>query len=139
MTTLSDLMLAKGIGMRRLSEDSGVPWEMLFGICAGEIELKRCEAGMVRRLAQALDMSVAEILDLEQEALVPNDENLEKGLPRYVQKSIDDLKQGKYPIDLLLDDLYGSINSAFWDGEISKEQAEYLRSKYLGLRRLRHR
>lgn len=133
MTTLSDVMNAKAITMKHLSEDYGVPWEILFDIFIGRVEVKQCEADVIRKLAQTFDMSVEEILNLEPETPIPGDENLERDLPRYLQKSIDELRQGTVPIDLLLDDLYGSINSAFWDNEISKEQAEYLRFKYLGL------
>ena len=35
-------------------------------------------------------------------------------------------------IDCLLDELYGSINAAQWDKEITVEEANYLRDKYLG-------
>ncbi len=36
-------------------------------------------------------------------------------------------------IDGLWSEVQGSINSAYYDNEISGEQAEYLRKKYLGL------
>lgn len=36
-------------------------------------------------------------------------------------------------MDCLLDEIYGSINGAYWDGLISKEVGEYLRAKYLGI------
>lgn len=35
--------------------------------------------------------------------------------------------------DCLWGELYGSINSAQWDNVITKEQADYLRDKYLGI------
>lgn len=63
-------------------------------------------------------------------------EYLEKDLPLYLQISIDELKKNinnEKRVDLYLDDLYGSINSAWADGEISERQAWYLREKYLGL------
>ena len=34
-------------------------------------------------------------------------------------------------LDCLWDELYGSINANQWGWEISKEQADYLRAKYL--------
>lgn len=143
--TMAEVMQDKGITRYRLSKESGVPWATLSDIYNGKTKLEKCEAGTVRKLASALDMTVEEVLDLETGIITTNiigkplnPEYLEMDLPPYVQKSIDDLKQGiegksTIPIDLLLDDLYGSINSAFWDNEISKEQAEYLRSKYLGI------
>lgn len=36
-------------------------------------------------------------------------------------------------MDCLLDEIYGSINGAYWDGLISKDVGEYLRVKYLGI------
>ena len=36
-------------------------------------------------------------------------------------------------MDCLLDEIYGSINGAYWDGLISKDVGEYLREKYLGI------
>lgn len=63
------------------------------------------------------------------------EEYYEMGLPEYLQHDIDAWKKGikenSSVIDCLWGELYGSINSAFWDGEITEEQANYLRSKYL--------
>ena len=60
---------------------------------------------------------------------------LEVNLPAYLQKDIDALQTGlvEQPLylDCLFDELYGSINSAEWDDEITHEQAMYLREKYL--------
>jgi hypothetical protein len=58
-------------------------------------------------------------------------------LPPYLKKDIVALEEGRKNDSLLLDCLYcevqGSINSAFYDNEITKEQAVFLRKKYLGL------
>ncbi len=143
--TIAEVMQEKGITKYRLSKESGVPWATLSDIYNGKTKLEKCEAGTVRKLASALDMTVEEVLDLETGIVTTtvvgkpsNQEYLEKDLPPYLQRSIDELKlriekKSTIPLDLLLDDLYGSINSALWDNEISKEQAEYLRSKYLGI------
>ena len=60
---------------------------------------------------------------------------LEVNLPAYLQRDIEELKQGvarDVPyLDCLFDELYGSINAAEWDAEITREQARYLREKYL--------
>jgi len=62
---------------------------------------------------------------------------LERGLPVYLQKDIDALIEGEKSnvshLDCLYDELYGSINSAYHGYEITKEQADYLFNKYLGL------
>ena len=61
----------------------------------------------------------------------------ESNLPPFLQHDIDALLEGKKKqvlyVDCLLDEVYGSINSAYYDGSISKEQADYLRQKYLGI------
>ena len=60
----------------------------------------------------------------------------ESNLPPFLQHDIDALLEGKKKqvlyVDCLLDEVYGSINSAYYDGSISKEQADYLCQKYLG-------
>ena len=64
---------------------------------------------------------------------------LETELPAFLQKSIDDCLRGEREkvdyMDCLYDDLYGSINSAQWGGDITREQADYLRQKYLHMER----
>lgn len=68
---------------------------------------------------------------------MPNEENmmLEKNLPSYLEKDLQNLKNGiknnvSY-IDCLVNELQGSINSAFTDGDISEEQCDYLYKKYI--------
>ena len=55
-------------------------------------------------------------------------------LPIYLQKSIREYqenKNDKYHWDIYYDDLYGSINSAQHGGELTKEEADWLREEYL--------
>lgn len=63
----------------------------------------------------------------------------EVNLPAYLQEDIDRLVAADpktcLSYDCLLDEVYGSINSAMVDDEISEDQAWYLREKYLGLTR----
>lgn len=60
---------------------------------------------------------------------------LEKSLPVYLENDLKKLKKGLKEKSKLLDCLYnelqGSINSAFVDGEISEEQCDYLYDKYI--------
>lgn len=63
------------------------------------------------------------------------EERFEKFMPKYLKQDIEEYMKYKDDPkctvkDCLLDEIYGSINSAYWDGEISEEQAEYLRKKY---------
>ena len=62
-------------------------------------------------------------------------EYYEINLPPYLQHDLDAMKEGKYPYDCLWGELYGSINSAFVDGNITEEQAWYLRETYLNMER----
>lgn len=57
----------------------------------------------------------------------------EINLPSYLQHDIDEMIKGEAPWDCLWCELYGSINSALYDNEITEEQAVYLRKKYLGI------
>ena len=62
----------------------------------------------------------------------------EINLPYYLQHDLDEIKKSEAgesdaPYDCLWCELYGSINSAYHDGEISEEHAWYLRERYLGL------
>lgn len=58
----------------------------------------------------------------------------EMNLPPYLKNDIDALiretKKGNMNIDLYFDEVYGSINSALYSYEITKEQADFLRDKY---------
>lgn len=59
----------------------------------------------------------------------------ETNLPAAIQKDIDAYLEGirtqSSVLDCLWDELYGSINASQWGWEIAKEQADYLRAKYL--------
>lgn len=64
-----------------------------------------------------------------------NEEILEKCLPSYLERDLKNLKDGiknkvSY-LDCLIDELQGSINSAWVDGDITEEQCDYLYKKYI--------
>ncbi len=60
---------------------------------------------------------------------------LEKGLPNYLERDLENLKEGMKNkvsyLDCLIDELQGSVNSAFVDGNITEEQCDYLYKKYI--------
>ena len=63
---------------------------------------------------------------------------LEKCLPSYVEKDLENLKEGiankvSY-IDCLINELQGSVNSAYVDGDITEEQCDYLYEKYIRIK-----
>ena len=64
-----------------------------------------------------------------------NKEILEKCLPSYIENDLKNLKDGiknnvSY-LDCLINELQGSVNSAFVNGDISEEQCDYLYEKYI--------
>lgn len=61
-----------------------------------------------------------------------------KHYPEYLIKDIEALENviqngPEIKYDLYLDELYGSINSAYTDGKITGSEAAFLRKKYFGL------
>ena len=60
---------------------------------------------------------------------------LEKCLPKYLEEDLENLKEGMKNnvsyLDCLINELQGSINSAFIDGDITEEQCDYLFKKYV--------
>lgn len=66
---------------------------------------------------------------------VRNENILEKCLPIYLEEDLKNLKEGiknnvSY-LDCLINELQGSVNSAFIDGDISEKQCDYLYKKYI--------
>ncbi len=64
-------------------------------------------------------------------------EIFEKTLPKYLKNDIEAFIKGletkSNVLDCLYNEVQGSINSAFYSHEITMEEANYLRRKYLGL------
>lgn len=138
--TLQEAMSERKISRYRLSKISGIPWATLSDICSGKTELERCSAGTVLKLSKALGLTMEETLDLETGMVseahdVPEDLSyLEVDLPESLRTAIGEVRLGferdDPNIDLLLDTLYGEINANLWSDEITKNQADYLRSRY---------
>ena len=64
-----------------------------------------------------------------------DEEILEKCLPTYLENDLKNLKEViknkvKY-LDCLINELQGSVNSAFVDGDITEEQCDYFYRKYI--------
>ena len=67
--------------------------------------------------------------------IIFKEEILEKCIPKYLETDLANLKEGiknkvTY-LDCLLNELQGSVNSAFVDGEITEEQCDYFYKKYI--------
>lgn len=83
------------------------------------------------------NMSIPEVVDkivkiIEQKRI---ESVYEVGLPSYLQHDIDQFVEGEkvqsHLLDCYANELYGSINSAYYSDEITEDQANYLRHKYL--------
>lgn len=139
--TIGELLEKKGLSRYRLSKISGVPWATLSDICSGKTKFERCNAVTLSKLSKALEISMEELLLLETENGRDEDGKpkakayLEAGLPESLKKALDEYIQGEkeqvFHMDCLWGELYGSINACQWGGRITKEQADYLRKKYL--------
>lgn len=132
-----------------LSKISGVPKTTIMDICAGRSSLGRCSARTVQKLARALDCSMEDIMELsdeQQEDGRPADGGyLECALPEFLQESLQAMREAWRKLDageeyLHWDcdycNLQSDINNAEVNQIISKEQAWYLREKYLRMERV---
>lgn len=132
--TIWERMKQLNLSRYQLAQACGLSWAEVSSLCMGKQPLSQCEDETIEKLAQAMGISRQELLELETgpqaAALDP-----ESGLPGFVRQSIENLLQGELEqvshLDCLYDDLYGSINAAQWGGDITREQADYLRKKYL--------
>lgn len=141
----------RNITKYRLSKISGVPKTTIIDICSGKSSMQKCTARTVQQLAKALGCTMEFILsldvaeDYDRESGLPKHKNyLERGLPAYLQSSLENMiaswkivDSGKkdYHWDLYWNELNADINSAEVEQEISSEQAWHLREKYLRMKR----
>lgn len=148
---LQSLIDSKNISKYYLSKISGIPKTTVIDICSGKSSIENCNAKTVLKIARALDCTMEEIMMLDTpdaydaKTGLPNDKKyLECGLPKYLQLSLDNMKEswkivdsGKSDLhwDLYWCELNADINSAEIDKAISSEQAWYLREKYLRMER----
>ena len=60
---------------------------------------------------------------------------LEEDLPIYLKKDIENLKKGIKEnvlyVDCLINEVQGSVNSAWVDGAITEEQCDFIYKKYI--------
>ena len=147
---LQTLLTQKKMTMYRLSKISGVPKTTVIDICSGKSSIEGCNAKTVYQLSKALGCSMETLMKIdnakyEQDTGLPKDSAyLEKGLPKYLQISLDNMKKsweiedsGKRDLhwDLYWCELNADINSAENDRVISTEQADYLRRVYVRMKK----
>lgn len=143
---LQTLLAEKQMTMYRLSKLSGVPKTTVIDICSGKSAIGGCNAETVLRLSRALGCSMEELMqidnaDYDRDTGKPKDDAyLERGLPEYLASSLSAMKKTweledsggeDMHFDIYWCELNADINWAETEQEISREQAEYLRRKYL--------
>ena len=146
---LQTLLTQKNMTMYRLSKISGVPKTTVIDICSGKSSIEGCNAKTVYQLSKALGCQMETLMKIdnakyESDTGLPKDTAyLEKGLPAYLQISLDNMKKSweiedsggrDLHWDLYWCELNADINSAENDKAISEEQAEYLRRVYLRMK-----
>ncbi len=135
--SLQTILNDKNISMYRLSQISGVPKTTVIDICSGKSSIENCNAKTVLQLSRALNCSMEDIMQA-----ADSNNHYETALPKYLKVSLDNMKKAiklktsgkkylRYDCDYC--ELQSDINTAEVSGEISPDQAWYLRSKYLGL------
>ena len=143
---LQTLLDEQNLSMYRLSKISGVPKTTVIDICSGKSNIRNCTAYTVYKIAKTLNCSMEDLMlidtsDFNRESGLPkNRDYLERGLPPYLRQSIEAMKQsweiedaGKKDMhwDIVWCDLNADINSAETEQDITHDQAQYLREKYL--------
>ena len=144
--TMQSMLRERNMSMYRLSQISGVPKTTVIDICSGKSAIEGCTAKTVMQLSKALGCSMEDLMQIDNARYdhktgFPKDETyLEKGLPAYLQASIETMRDSWTRIDhgekdlhwdIYWCDLNADINCAETEQEISSDQAWYLRKKYL--------
>ena len=143
---LRSILNEKNMSMYRLSQVSGVPKTTINDICSGKSSIAGCNAGTVLQLAKALGCTMEELMRIDTSEYISasgrpkSNTYLEKGLPAYLEQSLkkmelswaqEDSGQKDLHWDITWCELNADINAAETEQDISHEQAQYLRKKYL--------
>ena len=130
--TFNDLLIERNITIYKLSQKSSVPKTTLFDIASGKTNIMDCSGRNLLKISKALNVSIEQLLELKQ---VVYNLAYEKDLPIFLAEGIKNLKRAKREhssiVDCYLDEVNSSINVCEVENLISKEQASYLRKKYL--------
>jgi len=130
--TFKELLSKNNLSIYKLSKDSGIAKSTLIDIASGKSNILDCRGRILQKLAISFNVSIETILSLEQEPYIYT---YETNLPKFLMHSITNLKKGLRTnssiLDCYLDETNSSINVAEVEHLITKEQANYLRRKYL--------
>ena len=130
--TFNELLIKNNLTVYKLSKDSGVPKTTIFDISSGKSNILDCSGRNLLKLSNCLGVTIEDLLKLDQELYNPA---FEKNIPVFLIESIENIKKAKKKrsslLDCYLDETNSSINVCEIENLISKEQADYLRKKYL--------
>ena len=130
--TFNELLEKKGFSVYKLSEKSTVAKTTLFDIASGKANILDCTGRNLLKISKALGITIEELLNLVPETYNPS---YEKNVPDFLLDCIVNLKKAKKSksslLDCYLDETNSSINVCEIENLISKEQADYLRNKFL--------
>ena len=130
--TITELLDQKEFTIYKLSKVSGISKTTLFDIFSGKSNILDCRLRVILKLSKALGVSINELVSLEPVLYNPS---YEENLPEFLLEDIKFIKNKKNknnPLyDCYLDETKSSINVCEIENLISKEQAVYLRNKYL--------
>lgn len=130
--TITELLDQKEFTIYKLSKVSGISKTTLFDIFSGKSNILDCRLRVILKLSKALGVSINEFVSLEPVLYNPS---YEENLPEFLLEDIKFIKNKKNknnPLyDCYLDETNSSINVCEIENLISKEQAVYLRNKYL--------
>jgi len=126
--TLLDLLANKHMTITDLSRAAGVANSTINDIAHGKYNLIDCSGRILQPIAKALNMSIEELLSLEEE-------EAESLLPSFLNESIKKYRRSIRRDDILsagedMMELNSNINVAEVENLISKETANRLRERY---------
>lgn len=129
---ISDVLNEKGYTIYKLSKISGISKSTLFDIFSGKSNILDCRLRIVLKLSNALEISINDLISLDPILYNPS---YEENLPEFLAVDIKFLKDKRNRknslFDCYLEEARSSINVCEVENLISKEQADYLRNKYL--------
>lgn len=130
--TIEGLLSEKGYTVYGLSKKTGISKTTLFDIFSGKSDIMDCRLRVILKIADALGCEIKDIVCLDP---IPYNPVFEEDIPEFLKESlafIKDKRNMKKPLyDCYADEANSSINVCEIENLISKEQADYLRNKYL--------
>ena len=127
---LKDYLKEKKISIYALAKKSEVPYSTLNDLCNGKVSIDNCKFGMVKKLADCLDLTLDEIVELANNRTFVHIDKYDMDAEILVKNKRYQVvfEYGGEPVNL--DVCKVSENSSFYKDDITKWRAEsYLDEK----------